>query len=157
MNRWLDLSKRERQVVLGGLGTALLSVIYFAAEPVLETHRRYRDELPSLQADLAWMEAQLPRVAALQANVQPGGAIDARVRTAATQSGIRMADAAVTTRAGAVVHVELADVAFANLVRLLATLERLERLSIVALEVVRGTTQAGQVDVAFDVAAGSDS
>lgn len=152
MTRWQELSPRERHAVLGGSAAVLLVIAWLAVEPVLEAHRRYTAELPALRADLAWMEARVPVVAALRAARPPTGQTVARVRAAAGELGANLPPDAVSPRGEAGARVVVEDLAFATLVQLLAILEQRDGLVVATLEVARKPEHPGQVSAAFDLA-----
>ena len=62
---WNNLQAREQRILLaGGLVLLVAAVFLGVVEPLLENREQSRDQLSQARAELAWMQAHAPQVAA---------------------------------------------------------------------------------------------
>ena len=130
---WDDLRTREQRILLAGGLVLLIAVVFLGVvEPLLESREQSRDRLAEARAELAWMQANAPEVAAArsreptQDNQRPnleGRSLIAHVDASARAFGLGEHLArARPSETGVTLHLEGAP--YSDLMRWLGELEQ---------------------------------
>lgn len=148
---WQGRAPRERRMLVRGAVVLLLIALYlFAWEPLRDARNGLRQRVASANADLVWMRAIAPQVAA-SAPTQDDGVRDtrsllARVDASARESGLGGALLRVEPVAQGQVRVQFENVGFDALMRWVETLSTRHGTRIGELSVQRAAG-VGRVDV----------
>ncbi|MBB5207234.1 type II secretion system protein GspM [Chiayiivirga flava] len=124
---WQGRAPRERTMLARGAVVLVLMALYFGAwEPLRDSRDAWRARVATANADLAWMRAVAPQIAA-QAPAQDGAARDtrsllARADASAREAGLGGALLRVEPVAQGQVRVHFEDVGFDALMRWLESL-----------------------------------
>lgn len=124
---WQGRAPRERSMLVRGAVVLVLIAVYFGAwEPLRDARNTWRERVAVADADLAWMRAVSPQVAA-RAGATPAGARDtrsllARADASAREAGLGGALLRVEPVADGQVRVHFEDVGFDALMRWVETL-----------------------------------
>lgn len=148
---WQGRAPRERVMLARGAVVLAAIAIYFLAwEPLRDSRNALRERVATANADLAWMRAIAPQVAA-QAPVQSDGVRDtrsllARVDASAREAGLGGALLRVEPVAQGQVRVQFEDVGFDALMRWVEALSTRHGTRIGELSAQRAAG-VGRVDV----------
>lgn len=115
LQRWRDLGRRERGLILAGLGVLLPVALYlYLWQPLTTQRERLHDEVQRLRGDLASLRADAEEIARLRQQPQgsPGASAEALARAAAARQGIDDRLGAVTASGNDRLMVEFAAVPF---------------------------------------------